>query len=425
MFDWLYVMQSVMSKRSIKTDIVISGGGMNGISLALALAPTGLDITVIEANDPAKFTTEKFDGKVIALAYASKKIFEKVGVWDKMSKESGEILDIRIVDDSSPLFLHYDHSDIGDQPMGYIVENRYIMGALYEGLKENKNINLVTLETLESYESGRNNISVQLKSGKEINSKLLIAADGRRSKIRELSAISTREFNYNQTAIVFTAWHEKNHDGVAVENFLPSGPFAILPMGRLDENGESGHFSSIVWTETTELAPSYTEMNEVQFNEEVRKRFGDWLGEVKLVGDRWNYPLNLIFAETYIADRMCLMGDAAHGVHPIAGQGFNLGMRDIAALADIIAETSSLGLDVGGGNVLKRYEQERRHDNLQMIVVTDFLNRLFSNNIAPIKLARRVGLAAVEKMPPLKKMFMKNAMGVGGSMQKFLDKKSS
>ncbi len=416
-------MHSNMSKKTLKTDIIISGGGMNGISLALALAPTGLDITVIEANDPSKFTTEKFDGKVIALAYASKKIFEKIGVWEKMSNESGEILDIRIVDDSSPLFLHYDHSDIGDQPMGYIVENRYIMGALYDGLKSHKNITLTTLETLETYEPEGNHITAQLKSGKAIEAKLLIAADGRRSRIRELSGISTREFNYNQTAIVFTVWHEQNHDGVAVENFLPSGPFAILPMGREDENGQSGHFSSIVWTETTERAPFYTKMSEDEFNNEVKKRFGEWLGEVKLVGDRWNYPLNLIFAETYIADRMCLMGDAAHGVHPIAGQGFNLGMRDIAALADIIDETNSLGLDIGGMNVLKKYEQERRHDNLQMIVVTDFLNRLFSNNIAPIKVARRIGLATVEKIPPLKKIFMKNAMGMGGSMQKFLDKK--
>ncbi len=393
-----------MSKK-LNKDIVIIGGGMVGMATAAALSQAGISSAIIEAQDPARFSDKKFDGRTSAIAYGSRMLFEKIGIWKNMAKQAGEILDIRITDSNSPLFVHYDHKLVGDEPMGHIIENRYIRKSLMDYIKKRKNIDYIAPARYTDIDYAAHNVRVTLEDGQDMTAKLLIAADGRNSKIREKAGIKTTDMDYGQVGIVCTAKHEKHHNGVAVENFLPAGPFAILPM-------HGGCHSSLVWTEKAKLAPLYMEMDDAEFTAHMRKRFGNWLGEVELAGDRWSYPVALKFAGKYIAPRMCLVGDAAHAIHPIAGQGLNLGLRDVAVLAELLAERRGLGLDIGGETVLKQYQKMRKFDNMQMIAITDILNRLFSNNIFPIKLARRLGLGAVNQLPQLKKIFMKHAMGV-------------
>ncbi len=396
---------------TIKSDIVIIGGGMIGLTVACAIAEDSLKVTVIEAADPTIFKDKGFDGRTCAIAYSSRKFFEKIGVWEGMSKNAGDILDIRIIDGESPLFLHYDHKEVGDEPMGHIVENRHIRKSLMNKVNAYKNIELLAPAKYKHIKYDADKVSIDLEDGNHIEAKLLIAADGRNSQIRENANIPITKWSYNQTAIVCTVYHEKQHNGVAVERFLPSGPFASLPLGNIDGGKKKNHYSSLVWTEKDSLIDAYMNMSEDLFNEQMCLRFGDWLGEVKIIGDRWSYPLSLISAKNYTAKRMCLVGDAAHGMHPIAGQGLNYGLRDAEEISNLVKKTASLGLDIGGMSVLEQYQKARKFDNISMLAATDIINRLFSNDIAPIKAARRVGLAIVNQLPPIKKIFMKQAMG--------------
>ena len=396
------------------SDIIIIGGGLVGLTLACALNSAGINSTIIESIDQSRFHDEKFDGRVSAIAYGSKKLFETIGVWQDMADYAGPISDIRITDQNSSSFIHYDGATVGSNPMGYIVENRFIRKALLGNIASQKGIKLLSPAIYEKIEYGQHDVTVKLKAGgNKIRRKLIVAADGRNSAVREGLGIKTTKLDYGQTAIVCTIKHEKNHQGIAIEHFMPAGPFAILPM-------QGGHHSSLVWTEKRELAPIFMKMNDSEFLNQVEKRFGAWLGKLEVSGPRWSYPLSLCFADEYIANRACLVGDAAHGIHPIAGQGFNLGIRDVAVLADIIAETIRLGLDVGGFTMLESYQRTRRADNLQMIAATDCLNRLFSNNITPIKLARNLGMGMIEKMPSLKKILMRDAMGILGDTPKLI-----
>ncbi len=397
------------------TDLVIIGGGIVGLTIACALAPTGVHVTILEKFDPDKIQEKEFDGRVLALAHDTKNVFEHLGVWDEISNPlktdffkdnmvAGEIDEIRVTDAASPMFLHFNGAEVSDDPLGHVVEIRFIRRALFNALTRYKNVDLIAPVEATEIKYKQNSVVVHTDSDIAIKAKLLLGADGRPSRIRKEAGIHTTSVNYDQCAITCVVKHEKHHGNVAIENFLPSGPFAILPMG-------SGYHSSIVWTEDSELAPFFMEMEEEDFIEQLKIRFGDYLGDVSLEGKRWSYPLSLIFADTYIAHRMCLVGDAAHGIHPISGQGFNLGMRDVTLLAELIAETHRLGLDIGSAGMLKKYERVRKTDNLKMIAATDGLNRLFSNNITPVKIMRRIGLKLVNHQPMLKKMFMKHAMG--------------
>jgi 2-octaprenyl-6-methoxyphenol hydroxylase len=361
-------------------ELLIAGGGLNGMLLAVACAGVGLRVAVVDRQDPAAMLDETFDGRTSAIAYGSKLVFDGVGLWPRIADDAEPIREIRVADDNSPLFLHYDHRELGAEetdraPLGYIVENRVLRRALFE-------------------------------LAKSLSSLDIAAADGKDSPLRQAAGIRAVEWRYKQTGIVTTVAHERPHAGIAIEHFLPAGPFAILPM--------TGDRSSIVWTEHAALAPHLMQLPEAEFTAELRARFGDFLGTIEPVGPRWAYPLSLMQAERYVDRRLALVGEAAHVIHPIAGQGLNIGIRDVAALAEAIVDARRLGLDIGDDSVLERYQRWRRLDAVMLAGVTDGLNRLFSNTIAPVKLARDIGLAAVNHLPPLKRLLMRHAMGTLG-----------
>ena len=391
-----------------RADVVIAGGGLVGLSLGIGLARAGLEVMVADAETRETRRTLAFDGRVSSIAQGSKRVLEGIGLWPGLAPEAEPILEIRVSDGDAPLFLHYDHKQVGNEPLGYIVENRVTRTAQLDVIAR-----LPTLDhrapckvTALTPEPG--GVIATLSDGSAVRASLAVIAEGRESPLREAAGIGVTRWRYEQAGIVCTVAHERPHRGIAHERFLPAGPFAILPM--------TGHRSSIVWTEREALVPGLLALPEEKFLVELKRRFGDFLGAIEVVGPRWSYPLTLCHARRYVAERAALIGDSAHGIHPIAGQGFNLGIRDVAALAEIIVDHRRLGLDIGGRDVLARYERWRRFDSIVMIAVTDSLNRLFSNDLAPVQLARDLGLAAVNRVPRLKQLFMRHAMGTVGDL---------
>src|SRR5438876_918289 len=393
-------------------ELVVVGSGLVGLSLGIATAQAGLDTLVVDREDPAVTLAESFDGRASAIAYGSQQILAALGIWAKLAAQAAPILEIRVADDSAPLFLHYDHREVGDHPLGWIVENVVLRRALLERVRELPHLAHAAPKSVAGVERSAAGALVRLADDHAIRARLVAAADGKTSPLRKAAGIRTIEWSYPQTGIVATVQHERPHRGVAVEHFLPAGPFAILPL--------TGNRSSIVWTERAELAPRILAMSAADFADELRRRFGDFLGTVEPMGPRWSYPLAFLHAENYAAERLALVGEAAHVIHPIAGQGLNLGLRDVAALAEVLVDARRLGLDIGEPDVLRRYERWRRVDNWMLAAVTDTLNRLFSNAIAPVKLARDLGLAAVNQLPPLKRLFMRHAMGVVGNQPRLV-----
>jgi 2-octaprenyl-6-methoxyphenol hydroxylase len=400
------VRDSAAMARDESFDLLILGGGLIGLTLARALVRAGLGVALIERRELETTVEDAYDGRASAIAAASARILEGIGVWPAMADEAEAILEIRVVDGDAPLFLHYDHRDLGEGPLGHIVENRVTRKALLAALAGQANLTVFAPASLEVLERGALGVSARLADGREIRARLAVAADGRRSETRAQAGIETVEWRYRQSAIVCTVAHERPHRGIAIERFLPVGPFAILPM--------TGNRSSLVWTESEDRAPEILALDDDGFAAEMRARFGDFLGALRVVGPRWSYPLGLSNAKRYIAPRLALVGDAAHAIHPLAGQGFNLGLRGVASLAEVLVDAHRLGLDIGATDRLERYERWRRFDAFTLAAVTDGLNRLFSNDIAPVKLTRDLGLAAVNRMPPLKRLFMRHAMGLLG-----------
>ncbi|MDH5489670.1 MAG: UbiH/UbiF/VisC/COQ6 family ubiquinone biosynthesis hydroxylase, partial [Rhodospirillaceae bacterium] len=349
---------------------------------------------------------------------SSQKVLSSVGIWDEIENETAPINDIRVADGHSPLFLHYDHTEIGGEPFGYMVENRSIRKALQILLPKEKNIKHFAPAEVANIERDEAGVSATLNDGSKINAALVIGCEGRVSPTRESADIKLTKWSYNQTGIVCTVEHKRPHNFCAQEHFLPSGPFAILPLAGTAE--KPGCRSSIVWTERSDLAPIMMNLDDEDFLEELQLRFGDFLGELKIIGPRFAYPLTLQFAQSYTAERLALVADAAHGMHPIAGQGLNMGLRDVAVMAEILSDAKKAGLDIGSAEVLEKYARWRRFDNTLMLAVTDALTHLFSNDIKPLKLARDIGLAAVNQMPPLKKLFMRHAMGTVGELPKLM-----
>ena len=382
-------------------DITIIGAGMVGLSQAIALAANGVDVTVIDQEDPAKILTHQFDGRVSAIAWRSSKFLQKIGAWEGMLPYAGKILDIRVSEFGSNLFLHFDHEEIGSEPFGYIVENRYIREALFKRAAELPNLRLLAPAKILSIVDGPLLIE-QNNQQLTIDYQLLIGADGKNSAVRKHAGISEYRKSYKQMGLVATIEHEKPHLGLAHEHFMPVGPFAVLPM--------QGNRSSLVWTEPNDIAHIYHQMSDADFLAQIKKRV-EYLGDIKLAGQRWIYLLELMHADSYVKGNIALIGDAAHTIHPIAGQGVNLGFRDAEALTEIIIGQLKLGLDPASTAALARYNNLRRLDNTLMITATDRLNILFSNKILPLKLARQLGLGAVNQIPPLKKLFMKYASG--------------
>jgi 2-octaprenyl-6-methoxyphenol hydroxylase len=400
---------SSVTHADIDADVLIVGGGFVGLALACGLAESMVASVVVEAGDPRAALAQSFDGRASAIALTSRRLLDSIGVWSKLAGEAAPMLDIRVSEGSSRLFLHYDHREVGNEPFGHMVENQVLRRALLQRAEELPAIRLLAPAVTATLERREEGVEARLSDGARIRAALVVAADGRGSRVREEAGIRVTRWAYRQSAIVTTVEHERSHDFVAHEHFLPSGPFAILPL--LPQTR-----SSIVWTERAEVAPAIMALDDVAFTVQLRRRFGGFLGDVRPVGPRFCYPLSLQYAAAARGRRLALVGDALHAMHPIAGQGLNMGFRDVAALIDVIADEAAAGRDPGSTTALARYERWRRFDNTLMLAMTDALNRLFSNDFAPLRLARDIGLAAVNQTPPVKRFFMRQAMGMMGDL---------
>ena len=410
------------------TDVIVGGGGMVGLTLALALAQGGLKVVVADPTPASAMLDAKFDGRVSALSYSSVRMLEALGVWDRLAADAQPIHDILVTDSGlgrapSPFSLHFDSAEIG-RPMGAIAENRHIRSVLFAAMERAKDVTFVSPAALVHLDAQPHGIVGLLSNGERICARLAVAADGRDSAMREAMGLRVIAWSYPQTAIVATVEHERAHNGTAYEHFLPSGPFAILPMTSASGSEAVGQIevnrSSLVWTERDDLASAMMKLSDVDFDAEIARRFGHHLGATKAAGPRWSYPLKFHLARGFVAQRFALAGDAAHGIHPIAGQGLNLGFKDAAALAECVLDAARLGLDIGNSDTLKRYERWRRFDSFALAASTDALNRLFSNDIAPLRLARDLGLGVVDGIAPLRRFFMRHAGGDVGKLPRLL-----
>jgi 2-octaprenyl-6-methoxyphenol hydroxylase len=394
-------------------EMLIAGGGLIGLLLGIACAGAGLEVTIVDPTDPAIALDKGFDGRCSAIAYGSHLVLDGLGLWSEIRAWAEPILEIRVADDDSPLFLHYDHQHLGiGAPLGYVVENSILRRVLIERVRSLPNLAFLAPLAVGSVETSSFAAVAALTDGRRVKSRLVVGADGQISPSRRNAGIRTVEWRYRQTGIVTAVCHQRPHHGVAVEHFLPAGPFAILPM--------RGNRSSIVWTERNELAARLAELPDTAFASELGARFGDFLGGLEPIGPRWTYPLGLMLADRYIAPRLALVGEAAHVIHPIAGQGLNLGIRDVAALAELVIDARRLGLDIGDDTVLDRYQRWRRFDTLLLAAVTDGLNRLFSNSIVPVRVFRDIGFAVVDRLPPIKRLLMRDAMGIVGDLPRLV-----
>ncbi len=390
-------------------DVIVVGGGLVGAAAGRAFASAGLEAALVDRAPVAGGGA--FDGRTTAISHASVQVLRGVGLWPAVAPDAEPMTDIRITDGEAPVFLHYDHREVGGEPFGYIVENRLLRAAAAALLKDTPNVSVLAPAAAERSERGGGLARLFLAGGEVLEAPLIVAADGRGSPLRREAGIGAIEWTYGQKALVLTVGHEEPHRHVAHERFLAGGPFAILPM---TDGPDGEHRSSIVWSERSGLADALLALDDARFLQELAWRFGDFLGELRLIGPRHCWPVGLVLAERFFAERLALAGDAACGIHPIAGQGFNLGIRGVAALAECVVDAFRLGLDIGDPAVLEDYQRRQRADSVLLAGVTDGLNRLFSNDIPPVRAARRMGLAAVGRMPGLKRAFMRHAMGVAG-----------
>jgi len=362
-------------------------------------------LALVDRGDLASLARPDRDGRTTAIAAGSMRVLEAIGAWASMAPDAEPILEIRVSDGESLLFLHYDHAELRAGPLGWIVENVTIRRALGERLAALSNVRPIT-GSVAALARDAHGIELALEDGRRIRASLVVAADGKDSGLRRIARIGATEWRYDQTSLVCTVAHERAHRGIAHERFLQAGPFAILPM--------RGNRSSIVWTERADLVPALQALDAEAFAAELATRFGDFLGALAIEGRVFAYPLALMHADAYVAARLALVGDAAHAIHPIAGQGLNLGLRDVAALAQSVVDAHRIGLDLGAAEPLARYERWRRFDNALMIAMTDGLNRLFSTGAAPARFARDAGLALVDRVAPVKRALMRHAMGIAG-----------
>jgi 2-octaprenyl-6-methoxyphenol hydroxylase len=400
---------------SAQRSIVIGGGAFAGLALALALRQgLGADIAVIVA-DPALATRPSRDPRATAIVAACRRLFEAIGVWGEVAADAQPILDMVITDSkledaTRPVFLTFaGHVEPGE-PFAHMVENRHLIDALVKHA-EACGIDL-RATAVSGYESHPDGIDVTLADGSVVAASLLVAADGARSKLRERAGIATHGWDYNQSGIVVTVGHERDHAGRAEEHFLPAGPFAVLPL--------TGKRSSLVWTEKRTEAARIVALGEDEFHDELERRFGLHLGEIKALDKPRAFPLSYFVARSFIGERLALVGDAAHVIHPIAGQGLNMGLKDVAALAEVVVDAARLGSDFGQFDVIERYQRWRRFDTMAMGVATNSLNFLFSNKSTLLRTVRDIGLGVVDRVPPLKDLFIRQAAGLSGEVPRLL-----
>lgn len=409
---------------TLRADVAVVGGGLAGLTLAAALGDAGVDVIVIERRPFAAMDDALYDGRTTAIAHGPMCALDAIGVWPLIAQHASPILEIRVSDGrpdgyTSPLFLHYDHAEVGTDPLGHIVENRIIRRGLMDRIGQCASVRLISPAAVAALDNRPDGAILTLDDGRQIRCELVAACDGRASPLRKMAGIAVTDHRYRQTALVCTVAHERPHGGIAHERFLPGGPFAILPMTD-DPEAARPHRSSVVWSEDETVAARIVERDDAAFLVELRRRFGDFMGEIALAGPRFSFPLSVHIAHTYVSGRLVLVGEAAHGIHPIAGQGLNMGWRDVAALAEEIVDTRRLGLDVGRPSVLRNYQARRRGDNLLLAAVTDMLNRLFSNDATPLRRLRDLGLAGVNTMPAVKRTLMRHAMGILGDKPRMI-----
>jgi 2-octaprenyl-6-methoxyphenol hydroxylase len=405
-----------MSER-VSADVCVVGAGPVGGTLACRLAAAGLATVVVDRSALPPMEHPAFDGRAYAIAAGSRCLLEDAGVWDRLAEPACPILDIRVSDGrlgrpASPMFLHFDHHSAGEQAFGHMVEARSLRVALNARMHALPALR-VFAPTTADVERRDESATVHVAGGPSIDCRLVVAAEGRDSPLRRTAGIPVTHLPYHQTGIVCAISHQHPHRNVALEHFLPSGPFAQLPMCASPDALEDGapNVSAIVWTERTAIARRMLALDDMGFAAAIAHRLGDHLGTVRVVGRRWSYRLGALHAHRYFDTRLVLVGDAAHTIHPIAGQGLNLGFRDAMALAELLIAASERGEDLGAPELLRRYQRRRRPDNLLMLAATDTLDRLFSNDNPLLRLARDAGIAAVHRAPPLKRLFMRQAMG--------------
>jgi len=393
-----------MKNKKNDFDVIIVGGGLSGLSLACLLGNANLKTACIDQLDPK---SKGIDLRTTAISYGSTKILERAGIWKDMAKKASPIKDIQILDGDSPLLLQFLSSEVKDRAFGWIVENADLKKILIKKVKSLKSLTHIAPASVDDFEISDHAASVTLDNGEKLNAQMIIGADGRRSAVREFMDAPTRQWDYNQHAVICCVAHENPHEQVAVEHFWPEGPFAILPM----RDDKKQHRSSVVFTEHGSEKSSLMNFTDEEFEIALNARFPKTYGKVKLINKRAAYPLSLNHASNYTAPRMALIADAAHGIHPIAGQGLNLGFRDVDKIAELLANAKAQGKDLGATEILESYQRARRIDNMSMVAATDALVRLFSNNLPPVRFLRRTGLKLVSKIRPAKNFFMKQAMG--------------
>jgi 2-octaprenyl-6-methoxyphenol hydroxylase len=401
-------------------ELVIGGGSFAGLALARALAVSlgpELRIAVVDRAVPAADAAPKSDGRAVALSAGSRRLLEAIGVWQEIAAEAEPIRDIDITDTSldaaiRPVILHYTNTLDGDEPASFVVESPHLLAALANSLRDCAGVTLLAPAEIETLDVDDHAARIGLAGGRELRARLAVAADGRQSRLRELAGIKCVGWRHAQIGIITIVAHEEPHRGRAVQHFLPAGPFAILPM--------TGKRSCVTWTEEEASGRAIMALDEMGFLAEVQRRFGYKLGTLSIAGPRAAFPLETHMARAFTAARLALVGDAAHAVHPIAGQGLNLALRDVAALTEIVAETVRLGLDPGSGEPLERYARWRRFDSLVSAAAMDALNRLFSNDWTLARTLRDAGLGVVDRLPGLKTFFVRQAAGLGGDIPKLL-----
>ena len=385
--------------------------------MALAAAQAGFTVTVIDSLPVPVHKNPDFDGRSYALALTSMRLLRGVGIWPDIATNAQPMLEIKVTDGRagegpSPWMMHFDHAEIEEGPMGYLVEDRHLRRAFLDAMAADDRITHLAGQTVVGQAVTAGGVQVTLASGDVLSASLLIGSDGRKSGTAERAGIKRTGWDYGQTAVVCAVAHDKPHGGIAHQFFMPAGPLAILP---LTENR-----SSIVWSEKSARAQDLIGMDDADFLEALKPAFGSFLGNIRLTGARFSYPLNLTLANSLIADRVALVGDAAHGIHPIAGQGLNAGLRDVAALADVLTTARSRGEDIGSAQTLQRYQEWRRFDTATLALATDTFNRLFSNDNPLVRAARDIGMGLVNSAPRLRRGFMRQAAGLNGDLPRLM-----
>ncbi|MFD2813726.1 UbiH/UbiF/VisC/COQ6 family ubiquinone biosynthesis hydroxylase [Paracoccus aerius] len=388
-------------------DVLIAGGGLNGPTLALALAQAGLRVAVVDPRPADARAGDNFDGRAYALAVASQRLLKALGLWDGLAGDSQPIRQVKASqgrpgEGAAPFFLHFDSAEIEEGPVGFMLEDRFLYRALLRAMQDR--VQHLTGLSVTDHQATGAGVEAVLSDGRRIRARLMVGADGRGSGVAARAGIRRQGWDYGQTALVTAIAHDRPHEGIAQQYFMATGPLAILPL--------PGNRSSVVWSETHDNARAIAALDDEAFLDVLRPRFGDYLGRISLAGARFTYPLSLSLAERYAADRVALVGDAAHGVHPIAGQGLNLGLRDVAALAEVLVDAARRGEDIGSELVLERYQGWRRFDATALALGMDGVNRLFGSDNPLLSAARGIGMGLVTAVPALRRGFMRQAAGL-------------